>query len=176
MVSSPNAYWLTFFLRREINVMCWNYRTYGHSKKPRRCCLWYCDSLNPSNIRKDSEKVLDFLKQKLKVKGYIGVYGRSLGGIASCHLAKKFPKQISALIVDRTFCELDVSSERRLYGSWTRFLYRFVSFNWRAKNDKNYMDAINCFKITTCDPRDEVIDTFSALPTGVAEKVARFSY
>jgi hypothetical protein len=38
------------------------------------------------------------------------------------------------------------------------------------------MDAINCFKITTCDPRDEVIDTFSALPTGVAEKVARFSY
>lgn len=43
MVSSPNAYWLTFFLRRDINVMCWNYRSYGRSKKPSRCCCRFCD-------------------------------------------------------------------------------------------------------------------------------------
>lgn len=31
MITSPNAYWLHFFLRREINVICWNYRGYGES-------------------------------------------------------------------------------------------------------------------------------------------------
>ncbi len=31
MVTSPNAYWLSFFLKRGINVMCWNYRSYGQS-------------------------------------------------------------------------------------------------------------------------------------------------
>ena len=31
MVTSPNAYWLNFFLKRDINVMCWNYRGYGQS-------------------------------------------------------------------------------------------------------------------------------------------------
>ena len=31
MVTTPNAYWLNFFLKREINVMCWNYRGYGIS-------------------------------------------------------------------------------------------------------------------------------------------------
>lgn len=135
MVSSPNAYWLTFFLRREINVMCWNYRSYGKSENAKRCCLKFCDAINPDNIKKDSEKVLDFVVKKLQLKGKVGVYGRSLGGIASTHLANKYPKVVSALVVDRTFCELEVSSERRLFGFWTKVLYRFVSFNWRAKND-----------------------------------------
>jgi pimeloyl-ACP methyl ester carboxylesterase len=173
MVSSPNAYWLTFFLRREINVMCWNYRSYGKSKNPNRCCLGFCDAIDPLNIKLDSEKILDFVVKKLKVQGKIGVYGRSLGGIASCHLAQKYPNLISALIVDRTFSELDVSSERRLFGSWSKLLYRFVSLNWKAQNDVNYIKAARCFKIATCDPLDDVIDNFSSLPIGVAEKIAR---
>lgn len=158
MVSSPNAYWLSFFLRRDVNVMCWNYRSYGKSKNPSRCCLRYCDAISPKNIQSDAEAVLSFLVNKLQVKGKIGVYGRSLGGIASTHLANNFPQFVSALIVDRSFCELDVSSERRLFGSMTKFLYRFVSFNWKASNDSNYIQASNCFKIVACDPLDEVID------------------
>ncbi len=50
----------------------------------------FCDTINPSNIKKDAEKILDFVVNRLKVRGKIGVYGRSLGGIASTHLAKKF--------------------------------------------------------------------------------------
>jgi len=110
MVSSPNAYWLTFFLRREINVMCWNYRQYGNSKKPKRCCLGFCDNMSPYNIKMDAEHVLNFLTEELKIKGSIGVYGRSLGGMATCHLANNFQDKISAMIVDRSFSELDVSS------------------------------------------------------------------
>lgn len=87
MVSSPNAYWLTFFLRREINVMCWNYRSYGNSKKAKRCCLWWWDRLNPHNIKMDGERVLEYVKNEMGITGEIGVYGRSLGGIAACHLS-----------------------------------------------------------------------------------------
>ncbi len=82
MVSSPNAYWLSFFIKRGINVFCWNYREYGKSRS--RCCS---GSISPYNSKLDSEKILDFLLNKIQVKGKIGVYGRSIGGITSCHLA-----------------------------------------------------------------------------------------
>lgn len=176
MVSSPNTYWLTFFLRRDINVFCWNYRSYGGSKKANRCCLGWCDRINPLNIKMDAECVLDFVVNKMQITGKVGVYGRSLGGIASTHLAKNFPDKISALIVDRTFSNLETSSERRLPGCATRFLYKFVSFNWNAKNDKCYIEAPQCFKIATCDPLDEVVDCFSALPTGVATRLSKVKY
>lgn len=81
--------------------MCWNYRSYGNSKSG------IFDYINPYNCKLDAEKVVNFVVNKLKIKGKIGVYGRSLGGIASCHLARSMPRIVSALIVDRTFCELD---------------------------------------------------------------------
>jgi hypothetical protein len=42
----------------------------------------------------DAECVLDFVINKMQLKGKVGVYGRSLGGIASTHLAKNFPDKI----------------------------------------------------------------------------------
>ena len=33
MVTSANAYWLDFFLRRDANVLLWNYRGYGESEQ-----------------------------------------------------------------------------------------------------------------------------------------------
>jgi len=47
-------------------------------------------------------------------------------------------------------------------------LYSFVSFGWKSQNDSNFINAKKCFKIATCDPLDEVIDNFSALPTGIS--------
>jgi hypothetical protein len=45
MVNQPHAYYLRFFLNKNINVMVWNYRGYGQSKgRP-----------DPTNIRKDGE-------------------------------------------------------------------------------------------------------------------------
>lgn len=101
MVTSPNSYWLSFFLKRGCNVLCWNYRNYGESSRK------LFKGINPYNCKLDSERVLDFLVNQMKIKGKIGVYGRSLGGIASCHLANTFPNQIKVLIVDRTFSEID---------------------------------------------------------------------
>ena len=75
----------------------------------------------------DSEKVLEYMLNELKLKGKIGVYGRSLGGIASTHLANKYPDIIQALIVDRTFCDLEKLSTKRLTGAYTACLFKFVS-------------------------------------------------
>lgn len=48
MVNQPHAYYLRFFLNKDINVLVWNYRGYGRSKgKP-----------NPNNIKKDAETIL----------------------------------------------------------------------------------------------------------------------
>jgi pimeloyl-ACP methyl ester carboxylesterase len=66
--------------------------------------------MSPYNIKRDAECILNFLTNDLKLNSKIGVYGRSLGGIATCHLANNFPEKISAMIVDRSFSELDVSS------------------------------------------------------------------
>jgi pimeloyl-ACP methyl ester carboxylesterase len=161
MINSPNSYWLTFFLKRDINVMCWNYRRYG---KSRSTC---CTGINPYNCKLDAEKVLEFLLNDMKVRGGIGVYGRSLGGIASTHLANKFPGLVKSLVVDRTFSELNVLSERRMQGRCTDIVYNLISYNWQALNDENFANA-KCFKILTCDPQDDVVDNFCSLPSGVA--------
>jgi pimeloyl-ACP methyl ester carboxylesterase len=78
---------------------------------------------------------LEFVLNKLKIRGKIGVYGRSIGGIASTHLAAKFPNIVESLIVDRTLNELDDLAQRRLYGRCTKAVFRFVSGQWRALND-----------------------------------------
>ena len=61
--------------------MCWNYRGYGESSKG-----WF-DTLSPSISKRDAEQVLAFTVRNLNLKGKIGIYGRSIGGITACHLA-----------------------------------------------------------------------------------------
>ena len=124
MVTTPNAYWLNFFLKRECNVMAWNYRGYGLSKSP---CY---QGLNPYLCKIDAEKVLQFMIKKMQLKGKIGVYGRSLGGIASTHLAAKYPQIIKALIVDRTFADFERLAIGRLKGNSSKKLFKIMSCNW----------------------------------------------
>lgn len=49
MVISPNNYWLSFFLKREINVVCWNYRGYGNSES-----RWW-ENIDPYKCKVDVE-------------------------------------------------------------------------------------------------------------------------
>ena len=105
MVNTQNAYWLNFFLKRDINVMCWNYRGYGESSKG------LFDTLTPAASKRDAERVLSFIINNLKIKGKIAVYGRSIGGITACHLAGKYNDLIEVLICDRTLSELQSVSE-----------------------------------------------------------------
>jgi len=40
------------------------------------------------------------------VRGNIGIYGRSIGGITACHLAARYSDLVRVLICDRTLSEL----------------------------------------------------------------------
>jgi hypothetical protein len=50
------------------------------------------------------------------LKGKMGVYGRSIGGIAACHLAGKYADFVKVLIVDRSLSELTEVTESKLRG------------------------------------------------------------
>jgi pimeloyl-ACP methyl ester carboxylesterase len=100
MVIAPNAYWLNFFLKRDINVICWNYRGYGESQ------IGYLDFLSPSKAKRDAERVLAGSIEALGLKGKIGIYGRSIGGITATHLAAQYNDLVEVLIIDRSLNEL----------------------------------------------------------------------
>ena len=152
-------------------MLCWNYRDYGYSSKK-----WYSASISPYNVKIDAERVFDFMINTLKLRGKFGVYGRSIGGIASTHLANKFSDFIEASIIDRTLNEIeDLARTRLLGGCLTSFVFRLVSFGWEAKNDANLIES-KCYKIISTDTRDDVVENMSSLPVGIAKKLARFEY
>ena len=170
MVTSPNAYWLNFFLKRDINVLCWNYRGYGESSRD------FLETVSPYKSKRDAEYVMAFLVNKLRVKGKIGVYGRSIGGLTACHLANKYSNLVKSLIVDRSFYELSSVVEGKIKGDCTSKLHDLLTWKWRTLNHTNYVVTKNCYKIIICDPLDDTIDLFSNLATGVAQQLATINY
>ena len=119
---------------------------------------------------------------KMKLRGKIGVYGRSLGGLAACHLANKYPNIIQAIIgntilclfnliiADRTFSDLETVSTKRISFGPTSFIYKAISCSWKTENHANFATA-PCFKILACDPADDVIDNFASLAVGVSQQL-----
>lgn len=166
MVTSPNAYWLNFFLKRDINVFCWNYRGYGDSTRR------FGETVSPYKCKRDAEYVMAFLVNKLKVKGKIGVYGRSIGGLTACHLANKYNNMVKLLVVDRSFYELSTVPLAKVKGRQTARLWDIISWGWRTRNHSNFVKTNNCYKIITCDPLDDTVDLFGNLSTGVASQLA----
>lgn len=127
--------------------MGWNYRGYGQT--PGTC--------TPYNIKADGESILHFLLDELKLTGKIGIYGRSLGGVVATHISATFPDIIHLLIADRTFGSLRDVSTRKFPGEGTRFLYDLITLKWETNSDLNFINS-KCFKISTCDPLDDVVD------------------
>ena len=159
--------------------MCWNYRGYGMSE------MKLFETLNPYLCKMDAERVLEFMVNKMKLRGKLGVYGRSLGGISACHLAQKYENLIYVLLTDRTFGELEHLCDRRLIGWTTKWIYKAISCNWKTENDVNFANVnINtnntiqakCYKIITCDSKDDVVDNYASLAAGVVKFHAKQNY
>lgn len=74
--------------------------------------------------------MLAFVVNKLQIKGKIGVYGRSIGGIAACHLAAKYNDLIEVLVVDRTLDELQGVAAHRLKGKATTTMFNLYMNGW----------------------------------------------
>ena len=82
---------LEFYLSNCINVMVYNYRGYGLSE----------GTPSISKIKKDSETVAQYVRQRVGPIAKIGVHGRSIGGVVAIHLARK--GLVDFLFADRTF-------------------------------------------------------------------------
>ena len=170
MCISPNAYWLNFMLKRDINVLVWNYRGYGGSS------IKFFETLSPYKSKRDAEYVLAFLVNNLGVKGRIGVYGRSIGGLTACHLAIKYNNLVKMLIVDRSFYELSPVLENKLKGAYTAKMFDLFSWKWRTRNHSNFINTTNCYKIVITDPLDDTVELFGSLSTGVASQASEYNY
>lgn len=84
----------------------------------------------------DAERVMQFLVNRIRVRGQIGVYGRSIGGIAATHLMVKFPKIVKVFMADRTMGNFEsIVNNRYAAGkSLMNFIYKLLSQNWIANN------------------------------------------
>jgi hypothetical protein len=117
--------------------------------------------------------VLVYLKDIMGLRGKIGVYGRSLGGIATCHLASK----VDMIIADRTFADLEQVIDRKFMGLPAVVLFNLTAIGWNSDNVQGYLDSeidderpTNCYKVIACDPQDEMIDSPASLLLGVAKR------
>eukprot|EP00931_Biecheleriopsis_adriatica_P086232 TRINITY_DN60943_c0_g1_i1.p1 TRINITY_DN60943_c0_g1~~TRINITY_DN60943_c0_g1_i1.p1 ORF type:complete len:907 (+),score=189.03 TRINITY_DN60943_c0_g1_i1:41-2722(+) len=143
---------LNFWLSRGCNLFLFNYAGYGRSSgKP-----------SPARVTEDSEAVVNFLRSRGVKK--MGVYGRSIGGVSACHLARRFPEVVQLLITDRTMSTLG-DAARYMYGSWAAKGLRATSMV--ADNVDNFWE-VRCHKLLICDPKDTMILDLAALRTGVA--------
>lgn len=121
--------------------------------------------------------MLQYLVNNIQVRGQIGVYGRSIGGIAAAHLVRKFPKIIKVFIGDRTLGDFSKTVEHRFPAGGEKVvkLYKILSLRWRVDNVTDFSE-VNCFKIHCSDPDDDVIHHYASHYYGIAQKLSRHNY
>lgn len=138
----------------------------------------FAPNLDPNQQRVDAERVLQFLVNRLGVRGQIGVYGRSIGGIAASHLVKKFPNIVKTFVGDRTLGALDSMLLYRYHHGILIFpLYRMLSCFWSVNNgDKDFHDSPDCYKIHCFDYTDDVVDVFASHHHAIAAVHSRVDY
>jgi len=126
----------------------------------------------------DAERVLQFLVNKLQVRGQIGVYGRSIGGIAASHLVHKFPNHIRAFIGDRTLGTLDSMVLKRYRGGHHFFNIFKMLTCWLKLNNgpREFVENRNCYKIHCFDQDDDIVDIFSSHHHEIAKSYSRINY
>jgi len=64
------------------------------------------------------------------LKGKFGVYGRSMGGIATSYLSS----MVDMVILDRTFSNLENVINRKFHGVSAELLYNAAAFGWDSNN------------------------------------------
>jgi hypothetical protein len=104
------------------------------------------------------------------LRGKIGVYGRSLGGIPTTHIADK----VNMIIADRTFSNFKSLSTKKFYSSSAEYLWKVGSCGWKIASDWNIVNkgTETCYKLIVIDKFDELVDAESSLMIGVAKIVA----
>ena len=107
--------WLNYYTKTlGCNMIIFNYRGYGRSsmKTSTSKTRKYFGLMNPDDIMKDTEVVLEYALEKFATsQNKIVVHGESMGGMAAAYVAMRsaLNKQIHVdmAFIDRTFSSLD---------------------------------------------------------------------
>ena len=78
--------------------------------------------------------MLKYCLNELGLTGKMGVYGRSLGGLATTHLAQF----VDMVIVDRSFSNLYEVAYYKFYGFLAVLLFKLGSCCWDSNNDVRF--------------------------------------
>lgn len=146
--------WLNFWLNRGCNLLLFNYSGYGRST----------GNPSPGKVTENVDAVINFLKAK--GISQIGVYGRSIGGICACHLARANPDVVKLLIADRTMSRLEAAA-KYLYGNWASNALQATRM---VHNNVDNFIGVRCYKLLLVDPKDAMILDLAALRTEVAAR------
>ena len=146
----------TIYTKNNIDLLFWNYRGYGFSE----------GSADFDNICNDITSIYDYVLKNY-VYNNIGIYGFSIGGIASCHLANN--RDVCLLIADRTFSSTSEILEQFYLGKYIGYLGKllFITF---VDNSNNYLSA-KCKKIILNDVQDQIIKDSMSLKSSVCKKM-----
>ena len=118
MVHLSHTYYLKFFLEKGINVFTWNYRAYGRSK----------GQPSPETLKQDIEAIYSFMRKDMGLKGKIGAYGRSLGGIPVSYISPN----VDMVILDRTFCNISAMAYWKYRGNFADILFKVGTCGWQV--------------------------------------------
>ena len=69
------------------------------------------------------------------LKGKIGVYGRSLGGIPTSYLVQ----YSDMVIIDRSFGNLYDVAYHKFYGWFATMMFKIGTMGWRSRSDYDYL-------------------------------------
>ena len=147
------------YLTKGIDVLCWNYRGYGFST----------GKASFNNLRSDVIELYEEIK-KMNIYNKIGVHGISIGGIPCCYLANQ-KREITLLVSDRNFGQIDYIARSLTLGKYLVILYKFLLMS-SSRNVENYIGA-NAFKIILNDPNDEIVTEEGSLKTLLSEEFCK---
>ena len=148
---------LDYYLRRGLDIICWNYRGYGFSTgKP-----------SYNNIRTDVIELYNEIKKLDKYKK-IGVHGISIGGIPACHLSSE-KRDIQLLISDRNFGQIEYIIRTLPIGYFLINFYKIFLFQ-KTRTIDDYLNT-KCYKIVLNDPMDTIVKECGSLKTLTSEEI-----
>ena len=148
---------LDSYIRKGLDIICWNYRGYGFS------------SGTPSynNLRSDIIELYNEIK-KLNKYNKIGVHGISIGGIPACYLSCE-KSDIQLLISDRNFGQIEYIIRTLTIGSFLFYFYKIFFFQ-KTKTILDYLNS-KCYKIVLNDPFDTIVKECGSLKTLTSEEI-----
>ncbi len=148
---------LDYYLRRGLDIICWNYRGYGFSTgKP-----------SYNNIRNDVIELYNEIRKLDKYKK-IGVHGISIGGIPACYLSSE-KRDIQLLISDRNFGQIEYIIRTLPIGYFLIYFYKIFLFQ-KTRTIDDYLNT-KCYKIVLNDPMDTIVKECGSLKTLTSEEI-----